>query len=269
LLQRELYGAGAVKEIFFVFIADAARHNRRVIGAFLNALGILLGALFGLVRRRPLTLRTQKFLQSALGAFTVFFGLRLVVENLGGSFAAGLKQLLLAALAILLGFLLGRLLGLQKISNRLGRHASGQIASAQQSPPGPPVPGLLAISVLLCVAPLGIVGAVTDGLGGYFPPLALKAVMDGLAMTGFVKLFRWPVALAAIPVFLFLDGLTLAAQAGAQLWLVSPARMASVNITAGLVLCAMALVILGVRRVELANYLPALAVAPLLTWLLA
>jgi uncharacterized membrane protein YqgA involved in biofilm formation len=31
----------------------------------------------------------------------------------------------------------------------------------------------------------------------------------------------------------------------------------------------MALVILGLRRVELANYLPALAVAPLLTWLFA
>lgn len=268
-MRRELYGADAAKENFFVSIAGRARHNEPVIGAFLNALGILLGALFGLARRRPLALRTQKFLQSALGAFVVFFGLRLVWENLAGSRVAGLKQLLLAGLAILLGFLLGRLLGLQKISNRLGRRAAGQIASAQQAPPGPPVPGLLAISVLFCVAPLGIVGAVADGLGGYFFPLALKAVMDGLAMTSFVKLFRWPVALAAIPVFLFLDGLTLAAQAGARLWLASPALVPSVNITAGLVLCAMALVILGLRRVELANYLPALAVAPLLTWLFA
>jgi uncharacterized membrane protein YqgA involved in biofilm formation len=268
-LQRELYGAAAAKENFFVSIAGGARHNRGVIGAYLNALGILLGALFGLVRRRPLALRTQKFLQSALGAFVVFYGLRLVWENLGGAFAAGLKQLLIAALAILLGHLLGRLLGLQKISNRLGRHASGRIAAAQQSPPGPMVPGLLAISVLFCAAPLGIVGAVTDGLGGYFFPLALKAVMDGLAMTSFVKLFRWPVALAAGPVFLFLDGLARAAQAGARLWLASPALVPSVNIIAGLVLCAMALVILGLRRVELANYLPALAVAPLLTWLFA
>jgi uncharacterized membrane protein YqgA involved in biofilm formation len=268
LLQRELYGAAAAKEIFFVSIAGGARHNRDVIGAFLNALGILLGALFGLVRRRPLALRPQKFLQSALGAFVVLFGLRLVLENLGGTWAAGLKSLLIAALAILLGFLLGRLLGLQKISNRLGHQAAGRIAAAQQAPPGPPVPGLLAVSVLFCAAPLGLVGAVTDGLGGYYFPLALKAVMDGLAMAGFVKLFRWPVALAALPVGLFLNGLTLAAQAGARLWLVSPALVASVNLTAGLILCAMALVILGLRRVELANYLPALAVAPLLTWLL-
>ncbi len=29
------------------------------------------------------------------------------------------------------------------------------------------------------------------------------AVMDGMAMTTFVKLFRWPAALSAIPVFDF------------------------------------------------------------------
>ena len=42
----------------------------------------------------------------------------------------------------------------------------------------------------------------------------------------------------------------------------------SVNAAAGLVACAVALVIFAVRKVELANYLPALAIAPLLAWLL-
>jgi len=262
---RILRCAGDERKLFFVSITGSARHNRRVIGAFLNALGILLGALFGLAWREPLALPTQKFLQSALGAFTVFFGLRLVWENVNGLSAAGLKQLLTAALAVLLGHLLGKILGLQKMSNRLGRHASERLASAQLQLPARPASGLLAASILFCAAPLGIVGAVTDGLGGYFFPLALKAVMDGLAMTSFVKLFRWPVALAALPVFLFLNGLTFAAQAGARLWLTSPALLQSVNLTGGFVLCTMALVILGVRRVELANFLPALVMAPLLT----
>jgi len=35
----------------------------------------------------------------------------------------------------------------------------------------------------------------------------------------------------------------------------------------GFVACAVALVIFEIRKVELANYLPALVVAPLLTWL--
>ena len=106
-----------------------------------------------------------------------------------------------------------------------------------------------------------------DGLSGYFYLLAVKAVMDALAMMSFVKIFRWPAALAAVPVYLFLNGLTLAVYSGARPWLEPLALIGSVNLAAGIIVCAMVLVILEVRRVELANYLPALAVAPLLAWL--
>ncbi|HZL78940.1 MAG TPA: DUF554 family protein, partial [Candidatus Limnocylindrales bacterium] len=61
--------------------------------------------------------------------------------------------------------------------------------------------------------------------------------------------------------------LTLAVHSGARPWLEPPALIGSVNLAAGIIVCAMVLVILEVRRVELANYLPALAVAPLLTLL--
>ena len=42
--------------------------------------------------------------------------------------------------------------------------------------------------------------------------------------------------------------------------------ISAVNAAAGLVISATTLVVLQVRRVELANYLPALAVAPVLAW---
>jgi uncharacterized membrane protein YqgA involved in biofilm formation len=80
----------------------------------------------------------------------------------------------------------------------------------------------------------------------------------------FVKLFRWPAALAAIPVFLFLNGLTLAVQLGAQPWLDARSLTQYAGLAAGLITCIVALVIFEVRRVELANYLPALVLAPLL-----
>jgi uncharacterized membrane protein YqgA involved in biofilm formation len=240
-----------------------------VIGAFLNALGILLGALWGLARREPPTAAAQKFFQSALGALTAFCGLQLVWLNVGVNFSTVVKQLFIAALAVVLGNWLGKLLGLQKISNRLGRHAGALLGGGTPSVKIRPADGFAGATILFCAAPLGILGAVTDGLADYFYPLALKAAMEGLAMTSFVKTFRWPVALAAIPVFIFLNLLSLAVRFGVRPWLEAPALIASVNAAAGLVACATALVVLGVRRVELANYLPALALAPLLTRLLA
>ena len=241
-------------------------------GAFLNAMGMLIGGLFGLALPKPLSLRTQIFFRSALGAFTIFFGLRLVWLSVNGTFLPASKQLFIAVLAITLGFWIGKLLHLQKISNRLGRHAGHLVASASTGAPRKSDDGFTACAILFCAAPLGWLGAVTDGLppmespSGYYWLLAVKAVMDGLAMTGFVKIFGWPSALSAFPVYAFLGGITFACQFYAKPFLTAHSLVDPVNAAAGLIACAIALMIFEVRRVELANFLPGLAVAPLLAW---
>ena len=237
-------------------------------GAFLNAIGILLGGLLGLALRKPLSLRTQVFLRAALGLSTVFFGLRLVWLSLGGTFLSTLKQILIGLLAVTLGFWIGRLLRLQKFSNRLGRRAGNLLASTETNAPRKAGNGFVACSILFCAAPLGWLGAVTDGLSGYFWLLAVKAVMDGLATMGLVKNFGWPTALSAFPVWIFLGGITLACRFYAAPFLDAHDLIAPVNTAIGFIACAVALVIFEVRKVELANFLPGLAVAPLLAWLL-
>ncbi|MFZ0828627.1 MAG: DUF554 family protein [Verrucomicrobiia bacterium] len=241
-------------------------------GAFINAMGILFGALFGLAMLKSLSLRTQVFFRSALGAFTVFFGLQLVWLSLSGTLLPVAKQIFVAVMGVTLGFWVGRLLHLQKLSNHLGRYAGNLIVPAQSGSPRKMTDGFTACSILFCAAPLGLLGAVTDGFPvgdsgfGYFYLLVVKAVMDGLAMTGFVKVFGWPSALSAFPVFGLFSGITLACQVWARPWLEAHGLVAPVNAAAGLIACAIALMIFEVRRVELANFLPGLAVAPLLAW---
>jgi len=167
-----------------------------------------------------------------------------------------------------LGNVLGNLLRLQKISNRLGRFATRLMSSAETHSPRKIADGFCACTILFWAAPLGLLGAVADGLSGYFYLLAVKAVMDGLAMTSFVKMFRWPAAMSAIPVLALLGSITLACQHYARPFLEDRQLIDSVNAAGGLVACAVALVIFGLRKVDLANFLPALAIAPLLAWLL-
>jgi uncharacterized membrane protein YqgA involved in biofilm formation len=239
-----------------------------VTGAFLNAIGIFSGSLFGLAGRAPLSARAQDFFRRALGAAAVFLGLRLVWLNVNGTFLSCAKQIFIALLAVILGNLAGKLLRLQKISNQLGRLAGNLIKAAQSGAPRRMAAGFDACVILFCAAPLGILGAVTDGLAGDFCLLAVKAVMDGLAMTSFVKMFGWFSALSAFPVFVVLGAITFACQSYARPLLDAHHLICPVNAAAGLVACAVALVIFEVRKVELANFLPALAVAPLLAWLL-
>ncbi len=238
------------------------------IGAFLNAIGILLGGLLGLARDGPLSARAQILFRNALGAATVFFALRLVWLSVNGTFLSCLKQVILAALAVVLGNLLGKVLGLQRMSNHLGRYATRLLSSAEANEARKAADGFCACTILFWAAPLGLLGAVADGLTGYFYLLAVKGVMDGLAMTSFVKMFHWPVAMSAIPVLALFGFITLVCQLYVSPFLETRLLVDSVNAAAGLVACAVALVVFEARKVELANYLPALAVAPLLAWLL-
>ena len=236
-------------------------------GPFLNALGILLGALLGLVWRAPLPARAQSLFRAGLGAGTIFFGARLILESLGTGFLAGLKRLLLTVLAVVLGYWVGRLFQLQTLSNRVGRQAGRWITTAQTHPPGRSLPGLAACFLLFGAAPLGWLGAVENGFTGHYYLLAIKALMDALAMAGFVKLFGWPAALAAFPVWGLFGLVTWLCQTVAAPFCVAHHWADSVTAAMGLAACLVSVVIFEVRKVELANYLPAVLVAPVLAWL--
>src|SRR5262245_37051147 len=127
-----------------------------MIGTILNVAGILIGGIVGLTRRKPLSPATESFFKVVLGAFTVFYGLRLTWISLNGSFLQILKQLLIAVLAMILGKLTGRLLGLQRLSNHLGRAARQRITTAKPGDPARLGEGFKACAALFCAAPLGI-----------------------------------------------------------------------------------------------------------------
>ena len=231
-----------------------------MIGTALNFAGILIGGFAGLVRRKPLSPANESFFKVGLGVFTVFYGLRLTWLSLNGTFLQILKQLLIAVLALMLGKVTGRLLHLQKMSNRLGREARERIEATKPADPRRLSEGFKTCAALFCAAPLAILGSVQDGLSGYYYPLAVKAVMDGLATMGFISLFGWGVMFAALPVLVFQGTITLLCAQFLRPFLEAHSLVDSVNAAGGLLVFCVALVILELKKIELADYLPSLIV---------
>jgi uncharacterized membrane protein YqgA involved in biofilm formation len=240
-----------------------------VTGAILNAAGILVGGVIGLARTRVPGPATQSYFKTALGAFTVFYGLQLTWRSLSldGPVHLILKQVAIVLLAVTFGKLTGRLSHLQKASNQLGQYARRLIEETRPEDPRRFSNGLNVCAILFCAAPLGLLGAVQDGLSGYFQPLAVKAVMDGLAMLGFVSLFGGGAMLSALPVFVFQGAITLACTLYLEPFLRTHGLLESVNAAGGLIVCMVGLVIFELKRIELADYLPSLIVAPVIAWL--
>ena len=239
-----------------------------LIGTLINAAAIVIGAGAGLVRKTPMAAENQTFMKVVLSAATVMVGLRLTWLSVNGSLKQILWQLAIVMLAMMLGKLTGRLLHLQKLSNRIGNYARDRIAAMQPGRPGAPADGVNVCAALFCAAPLGIMGAISEAAGGGPLPLIVKALMDGLAAMGFVAMFGWTVLFSALPVLAFQGLISWLVLLLALPQLEAHGLTDSVNATAGLLVFCVSLVILEVRRVAMADYLPSLAWAPLLTlWL--
>jgi uncharacterized membrane protein YqgA involved in biofilm formation len=236
-----------------------------MIGVGINALGIVVGGIVGLTRKKTLTAANESFFKVAMGAAAVFLGLQLTWRNLNGSVGVFFKQLLIVLVSMSLGKLIGKLFHLQKISNSIGKYATAKMAVANSTQKSFSE-GLVVAALLSCANPLGIFASVQEGLTGFSALFVVKAVMDGLAAMAFVSIFGWGVMLAAIPVVAFQGTIFLLAKS-LEPFLKSHGLADSILATDGLLIFCVALIILNLKKVELADYIPSLAIAPLITWL--
>jgi uncharacterized membrane protein YqgA involved in biofilm formation len=235
-----------------------------MLGTILNCTAIVIGAVIGLRSHAAASETRQMSLKRFLGAAMVFLGLKLAWDSVGGSPRQVLVQIGMALLALSLGNLCGTLLGLQKAFNALGQLASRRFRALHLSPGSATARDSLVVgAAVFALAPLSIVGAAVEGTGGTWQVLGLKAAIDGFASIGFARVFGGTFVLGAIPVFVIQALVEWVARSTSQAW---PGSMPweALQAVAGLIVAASSLVILGLKRVPLASFLPALVIAPIL-----
>jgi uncharacterized protein len=235
-------------------------------GTVLNGLAILLAAVIGRTTRWNLSSYHEYRAKFFLGVFLVYAGLSATWNAVHGTFFQVTFQVIILLVSLIIGNLIGKLAGLQKLMNRLGRYARESLAQAAEKGPPPFGEGFVTCAILFCAGPMALLGALQEGLTGSFKTLGVKAVMDGLATFSFARIFGWGAGLAALPVAAYQGTITLLAQAGHP-FLRDHALLDSMAAMNGLLILCLSLIVFEIKKVELANYLPSLAVAPLLTWL--
>jgi uncharacterized membrane protein YqgA involved in biofilm formation len=120
-------------------------------------------------------------------------------------------------------------------------------------------------SLVFCVGPLTVLGSISDGLGHGIDQLALKSTLDGFAAIAFAATFGVGVLASALTVAVVQGGFTVMGLLLGDV--LSAAGISALTATGGLLLVGVALRLLKVRDVPVADLLPALVVAPLLTQL--
>jgi uncharacterized membrane protein YqgA involved in biofilm formation len=251
--------------------ADAKRNGRPGlfigIGTVVNVAAVLTGSVLGVLIGHRLQHRTRDLVTDALGLVTLLIAISsaLTVGDDVLSDAVGDSAPVLIVLgSMLIGGITGSLL---RIEQRLeGFGAWMQHRFSRDDSESTFVEGFVSASMVFCVGPLTFLGALSDGLGRGADQLFLKSVLDGFASIAFAASLGWGVAASAV-VVLVIQGLMTGV--GAVLGDILPdAHVTALGATGGLLLVGVALRLLKIKQIAVADLLPALIVAPLLVQLL-
>ena len=230
-----------------------------MLGPLLNAAAIAVGASLGWIWRQGPSPTLQHRLRIAATASTLAISMVMIAKAAGLGSRNWLGSLAIAMLSLSLGNFAGRLLGLQRrLSAAL--EWSGLPRSTSASTPLP----WAAVAMVFTLNPLGVVGAVGEGALNLWHPLALKAVLDALAAWGFVAAGSRAVAWSALPTLAFTGTWSLAAGFLVHHRL-GPSSLTTLQFLCGFLVLLLVPTVYGWQRVALANYLPSLILAPLLT----
>ncbi|MGZ0243413.1 MAG: DUF554 domain-containing protein [Actinomycetales bacterium] len=237
-------------------------------GTIINVFSILIGAGIGVALGHRLPANISRTLTDALGLVVLVIGGLNLIALTDISFVAAVSSagtLLVVLASLVLGSVLGSMLRIEQRLSHFGTWL--QLKASRGGDKEKFIEGFVNASLLFTIGPMAVLGALQDGLGQGFDVLALKSTLDGLTSVAFAAALGWGVAFAAIPVGIWQGLLTLlAASAGA---LMSDALVASITATGGVLLLGTGLRVLQIRMVSVADMLPALVIAPLITWAVA
>jgi uncharacterized protein len=236
-----------------------------VTGTIINICAILAGGLIGVIAGNRLPAKIQETVMAGLGLMTGVIGMSMAITS---------ANILIPLFSVLAGGILGEWLGIDEALNRFGRWletrygdrlGQGRVAGWSVTR------GFVTASLVFCVGPMTILGSIQDGLLGDYQLLAVKSMLDGFAAIPFAASLGPGVLVSIVTVLLVQGGISgIALLLGASLPEVTSATPWVVEVTAtgGVLILGISLLLLDLKRVRVANLLPAVLIAPLIVLLL-
>jgi uncharacterized membrane protein YqgA involved in biofilm formation len=203
---------------------------------------------------------------------TVVQTIGLVTIALGVSDAIGTHNMVFPLVGMVVGAVIGELLGIEDRLEALGRILQRRFAKSTDDSVDAEsdksfVTGFVTATLLFCVGPLTILGAIQDATGETPQLYIIKGSLDGFVAIIFTATYGLGVAFSALSVFVVQGTLTLL---GSFLDSALDERMRTELFAAGgLAVVAIGINLLEIKRIRLGSLLPGLLVTPVLVALFA
>lgn len=214
-------------------------------GTILNVVLVAAGSIIGILIKSKISDRFSNMFFSVIGVFTIFIGIR-------NALAA--NDILVIVISIIIGSLAGEALRLEERMYKFSEIIKAKIKITDKRFSD----GLLTAFLIFCMGSMTVLGAFEEGAGNYPSILYSKSVMDGFTSVVLSSALGIGVLFSIIPLFLYQGILTLFSS---YISVYMTAEMIR-NITAvgGLMLIALGIDILELRKIKVMNMLPSLII---------
>lgn len=232
-----------------------------LLGTIVNAAAIVGGGLIGLLFQGRIADKYHKLVFDSLSLCVLLIGLLNAFE---------IQNSLLVIFSLVVGSILGQWLDLEQklesFSHGIERRflKKTEENSDDQSLEGEKQPakesgfskGFVTTTLVYCIGSMAVVGSFESGLSGSHGTLFAKAALDGMSAVLFASSLGYGVVFSSVPVFLY-QGLLTVSASGLRPFITEVA-IADMSAAGGLIIVALGLKMLEIKKMPVANMLPAI-----------
>ena len=223
-------------------------------GVIVNTITVIIGSLTGMFLKKGLPKKITDAVMIGIGLCTVSIGISGIVD--------GVNTIILI-ISIVLGAAIGTALDIDSKLNQMGDYLSKKFKSNDNKVSVSE--GFVTACLLFCVGSMTIMGSLNAGISGDNKILYTKALLDLISSTMLSASLGIGVLFASAFVFVFQGGLVLLAQYIAPF--LTADAIIQLNGAGSLLILALGLNIIGITKLKIANYLPAIIIAPIITFI--
>lgn len=217
-------------------------------GTFINAGAIIAAGFAGLLLKRGIPDNMRDSMQDALGILVILIGIQCALKG---------EDYALIGVSLASGAVIGEWRRWEEKLEGLGKKLEKRFSKEEESGF---VKGFVSATLLFCVGAMAIIGALEDGLTGNYQILLVKSMLDGIFSLLFAASMGIGVLFSAIPVFLYQGSISLAA--GLLKPLLTDPMINNITATGGVLIMGLGINLVGLKRIKVANMLPAVFLVP-------
>ena len=225
-------------------------------GVFANTLTVIIGSMIGLIFKKGIPEKVSSAVMTGLGLCTVYIGIDGALSG---------ENVLITIASMVIGSIIGTIVDIDLAINNLGnwvetrfpKEKNGQVSVTE---------GFVTASLLFCVGAMTINGSLNAGITGDNSLLYTKSLLDLFSSSMLAASLGIGVLFAAAFVLGFQGLLVLCA--GFLAPVLTASAIAEMTCVGSLIIIALGTNIIGITKIKIANYLPAIAMAPILCWLI-